>query len=144
MEIQNPNYRKSVEAIVTGCPFIQYLNLELRDLGPGWCESYLKIRKHHLQQNNFVHSGVLATIADHTAGMASLSLVPENQIVLTIAFTIKILRPAIGEAIRCKATVLKFGKTITVTESEVFAIEAGEEKLVAKASVTIANVNQTK
>lgn len=95
-----------------------------------------------MQQDNFIHAGVLATLADHTAGMASLSLVPTNQIVLTIEFKINFLRPAFGNALRCRATVLKYGKSITVTESEVYTINSGEEKLVAKASVTIANVNR--
>ena len=75
----------------------------------------LSLKKHHLQQDNFIHAGVLATIADHTAGMASLTLVPEGQIVLTVEFKINILRPAAGDSLKCKARVLKFGKTITVT-----------------------------
>ncbi len=139
---RNPKYQDVVKNIITGAPFIQYLGMELKAIGPGWCETEVPIKKHHLQQDNFIHAGVLATIADHTAGMASLSLVPERQIVLTIEFKINILRPATGDLLKCKAKVLKYGKTITVTESEVFMVSSGEEKLVAKATVTIANVNK--
>ena len=139
---KNPNYQDAVRKIVEGCPFIQYLGMDLKTIGPGWCETEVPIQRQYLQQDGFVHAGVLATIADHTAGMASLSLVPENQIVLTIEFKINILRPAIGDSLKCRAKVLKYGKKITVTESEVFMVNAGEEKLVAKATVTLNNVDQ--
>ncbi len=78
MEPQNPNYRAAVEGIVDGAPFIQYLGIELHDVGPGWCETFIELKKHHLQQDNFIHAGVLATLAGYTAGMASLTLVPEK------------------------------------------------------------------
>ena len=139
---QNSGYKEAVKKNIDSTPFIQYLGLELKDIGPGWCEIEILIKDHHLQQDNFIHAGVLATLADHTAGMAALSLLPANQIVLTIEFKINFLRPAFGDALRCMATVLKYGKSITVTESEVYAVNSGEEKLVAKASVTLANVTQ--
>ena len=142
MNPQNPNYVAAVKGIVTGAPFIQYLGIELTEVGPGWCETTLPLKKHHFQQDNFIHAGVLATIADHTAGMASLTLVPEGQIVLTVEFKINILRPAAGEFLKCKAKVLKYGKMITVTESEVFVANSDEDKLVAKASITIANIDK--
>jgi uncharacterized protein (TIGR00369 family) len=143
MRPQNPNYRAAVEGIVSGAPFIKYLGIKLDDLGPGWCQTALPIKEFHLQQDGFIHAGVLATLADHSAGMASLTLVPQNQIVLTVEFKINILRPAKGERLSCKAKVLKYGKTITVTESEIFMRNSAEEKLVAKATITIANVDQT-
>ena len=139
---KNLRYQEAVRHIITGAPFIQYLGMELKELEPGICETIIPIERHHLQQDNFIHAGVLATMADHTAGMASLSLAPEHHVVLTIEFKVNFLRPATGELLRCKAKVLKYGKTIIVTESEVFMANSGEEKLVAKATVTLANVNQ--
>jgi len=40
--------------------------------------------------------------------------------------------------LRCRATVLKPGKTLIVVESEVHSVRDGKEKLVAKATVTLA------
>ena len=79
-------------------------------------------------------------MADHTAGGAGGTLVKEGDLVLTAEFKINFLRPAIGESFRCRAMVLKPGKTLIVTESEVYANQGGKEKLVAKAIVTLAVV----
>jgi uncharacterized protein (TIGR00369 family) len=83
---------------------------------------------------------VQATIADHTAGGAAGTLAAEGDLVLSVEFKINFLRPALGERLRCRSTVLRHGKTLTVAESEVYAQRDRNEKLVAKAMVTLALV----
>ncbi len=132
--------RENVMAIFNRAPFIGDLGLSLSDLGPGWCESVLAVAPKHLQQDGYVHAGVQATVADHTAGGAAGTVARPGDLVLSVEFKINLLRPALGDRLRCRATVLRQGKTITVAESEVFARKDGEEKLVAKATVTLALV----
>jgi len=91
----------------------------------------------HGQQDGFVHAGVLATLADHTAGYAAFTLVPADRRILTIEFKINFLNPARGEEIRCRSKVLSPGRTVLVAESEVYAVAEGQERLVAKAMVTL-------
>jgi len=133
--------REAVEAIFRNSAFVSGLGIELNDLGPGWCESELAVDERHLQQDGFVHAGVQATIADHTAGGAAGTLAKAGEMVLTIEFKINLLRPAVGERLRCRSRVLKPGRTIVVAESEVFASRDGAEKLTAKATVTLALVS---
>ena len=140
MKPQNPEYRDHTRAIFDKAPFIADLGVVLVDLGPGWCETALAVAPKHRQQDGYVHAGVQATMADHSAGGAAGTLVRGNEMVLTAEFKIHLLRPAVGERLRCRATVLKPGKTLIVAESEVFAIHAGKEKLVAKAMVTLVPV----
>jgi len=142
MKTQNPNFRQNVRRIFEAAPFLDNLGLELADLGPGWCESVLEVGTKHLQQDRYIHAGVQATLADHTAGGAAGTLVKENETVLTVEFKINLLRPAQGDRMRCRAAVLRAGKTIIVAESEVFAVKDGAEKLAAKATVTLAVVQQ--
>ena len=144
MKTQNPHYRDQVRAIFDMAPFITDLGLVLSDLGPGWCESVLVVAPKHLQQDGYVHAGVQATVADHTAGGAAGTLVRSNERVLTAEFKINLLRPALGDRLRCRATVLKYGRTLIVAESEVYAVRDGKEKLVAKATVTLAPVEKGK
>ncbi len=133
-------FREHVRAIFERAPFIGDLGVVLSDLGPGWCESILRIAPKHLQQDGYIHAGVQATIADHTAGGAAGTVAKAGDLVLTVEFKINLLRPALGDRLRCRATVLRDGRTITVVESEVFARKDAEEKLVSKAMVTLALV----
>ncbi|HSL92355.1 MAG TPA: PaaI family thioesterase [Candidatus Limnocylindrales bacterium] len=142
--MQNPNFRENVRRIFEAAPFLDSLGLTLFDLGPGWCESALAVGPKHLQQDGYIHAGVQATMSDHTAGGAGGTLVKHDQTVLTVEFKINLLRPAQGDRLRCRAAVLRAGKTIIVAESEVFARKDGEEKLAAKATVTLAVVQQRK
>jgi uncharacterized protein (TIGR00369 family) len=129
-----------VQAIFERSAFVADLGVSLEALGPGWCETSLSIQPRHLQQNDFVHAGVQATLADHTAGAAARTLVPEGLTVLSIEFKINLLRPAVGQRLRCRADVLRGGRTISVVEAAVYASDGDGEKLTAKATVTLAVV----
>jgi uncharacterized protein (TIGR00369 family) len=119
--------------------FIQELGCELVKLDKGFCEVHLPVHAKILQQNGFVHAGVVASIADHAAGCAAYTVTDESMVVLTTEFKINLLRPAVGQKIIARSKVLKPGKMITVCQSEVFAVNNSEEKMVAVALVSIAN-----
>jgi uncharacterized protein (TIGR00369 family) len=131
---------EQVQAIFERSAFVSDLGVSLEALGPGWCETSLAIQPRHLQQNDFVHAGVQATLADHTAGAAASTLVQAGLTVLSIEFKINLLRPAIGQRLRCRADVLRGGRTISVVEAAVYAGAGDQEKLTAKATVTLAVV----
>jgi len=140
MKAQDPRFKEKVEKIFSDAPFLQNLGIQLMRCEPGWIETGLEVRPMHLQQNGMVHAGVLATLADHSAGGAAGSLMRPDQIVLTVEFKINFLRPAVGERLRCSAKALKPGKTLTIVESEVWCSKEGADKLCAKAMVTLALV----
>ncbi|MEW6375545.1 MAG: PaaI family thioesterase [Thermodesulfobacteriota bacterium] len=110
----------------------------------GYLESRLKVLSRHRQQDNYIHAGVIATMADHTAGYAAFSLVPEDHRILTIEFKINFLQPAYGHTLVCKSRILREGGQILVGESKVFDQRSDEEVLVAKAIVTLRSIHQSK
>lgn len=110
----------------------------------GYLESRLKVLTRHRQQDNYIHAGVIATMADHTAGYAAFSLVPEEYRILTIEFKINFLEPAYGNSLICKSRILREGGQILVGESEVFDQRGDEKALVAKAIVTLRSIHQGK
>ncbi len=136
MSSQIPDH---VRSIFEKADFLRHLGIELTAAGDDWCESQLAVADHHRQQHGFIHAGVLATIADHTAGGAARAVSGDRD-VITIEFKINFLRPALGERLRCRARVLRAGKSIIVSEAEVFALKDGEEKLVAKATETLSQI----
>jgi uncharacterized protein (TIGR00369 family) len=142
LQTQNPNFRRKVAEIFESAAFIEDVGIRLGGVGVGWCETTLDILPRHLQQDGYIHAGVQATMADHTAGGAGGSIIREDEIVLSVEFKINLLRPAKGRALRCKANVLKAGRMLIVVESEVFSLDGAQEKLTAKATVTLAVVSK--
>lgn len=140
MQSKNPHFESVVRKIFDSAPFIRSLGMQLTRLEEGSCQTELVIRPEHLQQNNIVHAGVQATMADHTAGTASGTLIGPDEIVLTVEFKINLLRPASGASLRAVARVIKPGKRLIITESDVFALSPKGEIHVARAMVTLAVV----
>lgn len=129
----HPRNLEEIQRLYTQAHFVQHIGLRLLNVGEGWCETAVDIQAHHQQQDGFIHAGVQATMADHSAGTAAATLIKPGQYVLTVEFKINLLRPAQGELLRCRAEVLKPGRSLCVVESVVFA-----EKIFSKATVTLA------
>jgi len=48
--------------------FIKYCQFEAEVVKRDYFQARVKIEEHHRQQDGFIHAGVMATMADHTAG----------------------------------------------------------------------------
>ena len=120
--------------------FTAHCGLNPVSFEPGKCVTRIELEQHHFQQDGFVHAGVIATMADHTAGYASFTLVPPDKRILTVEYKINFLAPAYGEYLECRSRVIKPGKQLLITESEVYAVKNKEEILVAKALLTMSSV----
>ncbi|MDY6850948.1 MAG: PaaI family thioesterase [Thermodesulfobacteriota bacterium] len=141
MKAQNPDFKELAYENAAKHGLIRHLGIEVDDLGEGWVQTSIRPDSRHTQQDGFVHAGVLSTMGDFTGGLAAYTLVAPNERVLTIEFKINLLRPALGERIICLAKVLRQGRTITVSESELFSLFEDRKKMVAKTSVTIAVIH---
>lgn len=95
------------------------------------------------QQHGFVHGGVVGMIADSAAGYAAMTVVPACASVLTVEYKMNLVAPADGERLIARGKVVRPGRTLIVTQAEVFAVKNGEEKLVALMQQTIMCVTRT-
>ena len=138
MPSQRVENMPEIERLFEAAPFIRNLGMVLVTIAPGRCETALPLTERHLQQDGVVHAGVLATMADHTAGSAGASVIQANEYVLTAEFKINLLRATRGERLHCIGTVLKPGRRLIIAESEVFDGDPQQARLVAKAIVTLA------
>lgn len=124
--------------------FIEYCRFKAEKIERGYFQSRVIIHDHHRQQDGFIHAGVMATMADHTAGYAAFTTVPEDFQILTIEFKVNFLRPAYGNELVCRSRVIREGTQIIISESEVFDRREESETLVAKALVTLMAVHKEK
>lgn len=117
-------------------PFSVLLGAELTALSRGQCTLELPLRDALKQQDGFTHGGVVSYLADNALTYAGGSALPGLGVV-TSEYKINYLRPAVGDALVARASVLYAGKTQAVCRCDVFAVKDGNEKLCATAQGTI-------
>ena len=116
------------------------IGAQLLSVTPGAVEIRLPFGRHLTQQNDFLHAGVITSILDSACGYAALSVAPERAEVLSVEFKINLLAPAVGESFIARAQVKRAGRTLTVCTADAFALNQGNEKLVATMQATIMNM----
>ena len=89
------------------------------------------------QQHGFVHGGVVGMIADSAAGYAAMTMVPASASVLTVEYKMNLVAPADGEKLIARGKVARPGRTLIITQAEVFAVKDGVETLCALMQQTI-------
>ena len=116
---------------------MQTLGAELTRIELGAVDICLDWAQGLTQQHGFLHAGMVSTALDSACGYAGLTQMPADAAVLTIEFKINLLAPAKGQRFRMEGRVIKPGRTITVTEGRAYAIDNGQEKLIATMSCTL-------
>ena len=117
------------------------LGAEISVLHHGQVEIRVGYRPTLTQQNGFIHAGVLTTILDSACGYAAMSVGPEKHDVLSVEFKVNLLAPAKGERFVARAAVKRAGKNLTVCTADAFAIQNGQEKVVATMLATMMNIS---
>src|SRR5436305_13950364 len=87
------HYRDAAQRVFDNAAFVADVGLKLVQIDAGSVQTELSILARHQQQTGTVHAGVLATIADHTAGTAATTILHENEYVLSAAINLNLLRP---------------------------------------------------
>lgn len=116
-------------------PFSVMLGAQLDAFEAGSAQLSLPVSPNLLQQDGFVHGGVLAYLADNALTYAGGSVLGK---VLTSEFKINYVRPARdAERLVAIATVVGSGKSQAVCRCDIFLERGGERKLCAAAQGTI-------
>lgn len=119
---------------------MHHMNFNLNVIEAGRMEGILEIEPIHFQQDGFVHGGVIATIADIVAGFSAVSLVAEDQGVVTGEIKVSYFTRPEGKKIRAVGKVIKAGKRMNFCEAEIYDLNAQGEKLIAKATTSMITI----
>ena len=136
-EPRNPDFEARVRESFARQAAMRTLGATLAVVKPGQVEITLPWAEPLTQQHGFLHAGMVATALDSACGYAGFSLMAADAAVLTIEFKINLLSPAQGQRFRMVGTVVKPGRTVTVCEGHAYAIDGGQEKLVATMGCTL-------
>ena len=134
---KDPQFRSRVEESFNRQQVMKTLGVKIVKLQPGEIELMMHYAPAYTQQHGFTHAGLIATALDSACGYAAFSLMPDDAEVLTVEFKTNLLAPARGEHFIFRGRVVKPGRTITVCEAQAFAVEEGQEKLVATMTGTL-------
>jgi len=111
--------------------FLQTLGARLLSVAPGEVALEADLTPALRQQHGAGHAGVSFTLGDVAAGYAALTLMPEGRDVMTSEMKIHLLRPALGEVLIARGSVIKAGRRLVVTRADIFARTKGEEVMIA-------------
>jgi uncharacterized protein (TIGR00369 family) len=131
----------SARNILESQPFSTLLGAELTAFAEGRAEIRIPIHDDLKQQHGFVHGGVISYAADNALTFAGGSVLGAG--VVTSEFKINYLRPAIGDCLIARASVIHAGKNQAVCRCDVFVVDALEERLCATSQGTITRLGTT-
>lgn len=123
----DPDFANRVRASFGRQQAMDLIGAEMTLIEPGRCEIRLPYRPHLTQQHGFVHGGIIGMIADSAGGYAAYSLFPADASILTVEYKINLLAPGKGEVLVARGRVLKPGRTLTVVQADVYAIQGATE-----------------
>jgi uncharacterized protein (TIGR00369 family) len=135
--ISDPHFAERVRASFDRQHAMALIQATLPVVEHGRTEIHLPHWQGVEQQHGFVHGGVVGMIADSAAGYAAMTVVPASASVLTVEYKMNLVAPADGEKLIARGRVVRPGRTLIVTQAEVFAVKDGEEKLCALMQQTI-------
>lgn len=120
--------------------FSRLLQAKLKEFKPGSAVLEIPIRENLLQQNGFVHGGVISYAADNALTFAGGSVLGPH--VLTLEYKINYIRPAVGDVLVAYGTVVSHGKRQSVCRCDVYAIKGDEKTICATAQGTIMTITK--
>jgi uncharacterized protein (TIGR00369 family) len=136
---KDPEFEVRTRACFAQNGLLKTLGAHLTRVSAGAVEVELPLSPAVSQQAGAAHGGALVTIADCASGLAALSLMPPGADTATIELKINYLAPAVGDRMVARGRVVKAGRRTTVTQADVFAETAGQEKLVGLVTATFIN-----
>lgn len=134
---KDSNYVARIKNSFERQKFMTLIKAKLSQVNPGFCEIEVPYDLSLTQQHSFFHAGIVGTIADNAAGYAAFSLMDKSSSILTVEFKLNLIAPADGDLLIGRASVLKYGKTLTVCRSDVFVLKEGVEILCAASQSTL-------
>jgi len=136
---RDPNYVERIRGAFGRQGFLRLIEARIAEVAPGRCAIVADFRAALAQQNGFFHGGLIGTLADAAGACAASTLLESGQWLLTAEYKVNFLAPANAAKLKAVGEVVRGGRTLSVSQVHLYgAGEAGEERLCALATVTLA------
>lgn len=135
--ISDPHFAERVRASFDRQQAMILIRAEMPVVDHGRTEIHLPHWQGVTQQHGYVHGGVVGMIADSAAGYAAMTTVPASASVLTVEYKMNLMAPADGDKLIARGQVVRAGRSLVVTQAEVFAVRGGKATQCALMQQTI-------
>lgn len=139
-EARNPAFAEDIRASFARQGFLTAIGARLAVIEPGHAVIELDYAPHVTQQQGLFHGAAIGAIADVAGGYATLSLLPAGSEVVTVEYKINFARPAVGQRLVARGTVVRAGKSLSVARAEVDAVRNGVAETCAYLQATFFRV----
>jgi phenylacetic acid degradation protein PaaD len=100
-----------------GSPCAMHLGMKLVELSQGHAKVQMELKKEHLNWENMIHGGIVATVLDQAFGCACNTL---DNIHVAVQMNVHFMKaPAVGETIYAESRVIHAGKRMGTSEMKV-------------------------
>lgn len=132
------------QGVIDAQPFSTLVGAKVERMNDEEFVVRVPFRSELTQHHGFIHGGMLATLADITLTFMGGAVLGMS--ILTSEFKINFLRPARGQELVARGSVVAGGKRQAVTRCDIYAVQDGKEKIVATAlgTIVVADVPETK
>ena len=138
----DPDFETRVRESFARQKLMTTIGANLTEVAPGRVIIEMPFNEKFTQQHEFIHAGIVTAVVDSACGYAAFSLMPADAEVLSIEYKVNFLSPAVGEKFVARGQVVKAGRTITVCEGDLTAINVGKEKIVAAMLATMISIKK--
>ena len=121
---RNANWLARLKLLVRGeippPPIAQLIGFTVTAVEPGQATIEFEASERHANPMGTLHGGVLCDVADAAMGMAYASTLADGESFTTLELKINFLKPVWKGKLRAEGRVIKQGRTIGLTDCDVF------------------------
>ncbi|HYL09699.1 MAG TPA: PaaI family thioesterase [Candidatus Acidoferrales bacterium] len=136
----DPDYIARTRAAFALQAMMKSAQAEISSVEPGVVVIDFPFCEQFTQQHGYMHAGLVTAIVDSACGFAAFTLAPRGNTILTVEYKVNLLAPAAGQRFRATGKVVRAGKTLSVCEGDVVAIQDGSEKHILRMLATMMRV----
>ena len=135
----NPDFKKTIIDFTLNMPVVNFFGLEFLSVEYGSVEVEIPYRTELSAAEGMLQGGPVATLIDLAACAAVGTTLPEGWGFSTTDFNVKFVAPAIGQRFIARGQAISSGKTLSVGEAKLYAIQGESETLCAVGLATTRN-----
>lgn len=119
----SPQFEKFIRESFERQRVMRTIGATLKEIHRGQVVIEMPYSPELVQQHAYIHAGIITTILDSACGYSALTCAADDSDVLTVEYKVNLIAPARGQRFVATGHVRKPGRTLTVCEGEVKAIQ---------------------